>query len=154
MTMIPPRKILCPTDFSEPSYQGIAAAVEMATQFSAELNLIHVVSALQPVSLGEGAPVFDYSAYLNDMMASAEKEIARVVESRIPKGLTVTTTVVEGYPADQIVGFSEKNRIDMIVMSTHGLTGWRRFIFGSVAEKVVRLSKCPVLTIPAPEGHV
>ena len=149
--MIPPKTILCPTDFSEPSYDGLAAAVELATHFSADLTILHVVSAPQPVTAGGGAPVFDYAGYLNEMTASAKNGIAELIRDNIPEGLSVTSAVLEGNPADQIVAYAKEHRIDMIVMATHGLTGWRRFIFGSEAEKVVRLSECPVLTIPAPD---
>ena len=151
--MIPPKKILCPTDFSEPSYEGLAAAVELASHFSAELSILHVVSAPQPVTAGGGAPVFDYAGYLNEMTTSAEKGLADLIRDKIPEGIPVSSEVLEGNPADQIVAYARENGIDMIVMATHGLTGWRRFIFGSEAEKVVRLSPCPVLTIPAPDDE-
>ncbi|MBW2283628.1 MAG: universal stress protein [Deltaproteobacteria bacterium] len=149
--MIPPKKILCPTDFSEPSYDGLAAAVELATHFSADLTILHVVSAPQPVTAGGGAPVFDYAGYLNEMTTSAENGIEEMIRDKVPEGLPVSSGVLEGNPADQIVAYAKEHQIDMIVMATHGLTGWRRFIFGSEAEKVVRLSECPVLTIPAPD---
>lgn len=150
--MIPPKKILCPTDFSEPSYEGLAAAKEFALHFSAELTLLHVILPPLPVTAEGGAPVFDYAGYLNEMSVSAAKELAALV-AKMPGGIRVASKVIEGNPADQIVEFAKKDQTDMIVMATHGLTGWRRFIFGSVAEKVVRLSRCPVLTIPAPEAN-
>lgn len=149
--MIPPKKILCPTDFSGPSYEGLTAAKEFAVHFSAELTLLHVILPPLPVTAEGGAPVFDYAGYLHEMTSSAERELAALAD-KVPGGIGVTTRVIEGNPADQIVDFAKENETDMIVMATHGLTGWRRFIFGSVAEKVVRLSRCPVLTIPAPES--
>ena len=88
---------------------------------------------------------------LEQVAVDLAKELAALAD-KVPGGIGVTTRVIEGNPADQIVDFAKENEMDMIVMATHGLTGWRHFIFGSVAEKVVRLSRCPVLTIPAPES--
>ncbi len=116
--LFPIKKILCPTDLSEPSYTGISAAAEIAENQSAELIIIHVVT---PVYHGGSSLVpsgFDAKEYYKEL-----REIAKT---------------------------SEEEKVDLIVIATHGWTGWRRFIFGSVAEKVVRLSTQPVLTIPEP----
>jgi nucleotide-binding universal stress UspA family protein len=71
-------------------------------------------------------------------------------EMRLPEALKMRKLVLTGNPGDEIARTAEEEGVDLIVIATHGLTGWRRFISGSVAEKVVRLSSCPVLTIPAP----
>jgi nucleotide-binding universal stress UspA family protein len=74
-----------------------------------------------------------------------------VAEKRTLPNLNVRKIVLEGNAAEQIVDLARSEKADIIVTATHGLTGWRKFIFGSVAEKVVRLAGCPVLTVPAPQ---
>jgi nucleotide-binding universal stress UspA family protein len=74
-----------------------------------------------------------------------------VMQERISDEVKVSTMVKLGSAADQIVSTAATEKFDLIVIATHGLTGWRRFVFGSVAEKVVRLAECPVLTIQQPK---
>jgi nucleotide-binding universal stress UspA family protein len=149
--MLPIKKILCPTDFSEPSYVGLMGANELAEQFSAELLLVHVVSPFHFYPSPEGAAGFNVSAYLEEMVNASQKSLDEVAKKRVSPHLAVRTVVLQGNPADQIVHLAASEKADIIVVATHGWTGWRRFIFGSVAERVVRLASCPVLTVPAPE---
>jgi nucleotide-binding universal stress UspA family protein len=74
-----------------------------------------------------------------------------VVRERISDEVKVRTMVKLGSAADQIANTAATEKSDLIVIATHGLTGWRRFVFGSVTEKVVRLAECPVLTIQKPK---
>lgn len=75
------------------------------------------------------------------------------IKKRISSNVAHRTIIFQGNPADQIVEAAESEKADMIVTATHGWTGWRRFIFGSVVEKVVRFALCPVLTVPAPRNE-
>jgi len=146
----PAKKILCTTDLSEPSYEGISAATIIAENLSAELILIHVVT---PVYHGGSSLVpsgFDTREYYDEMKEIAQKNISDHIKRRIPENLNVQIMIKEGNAPDEIVKAAETEKVDLIVIATHGWTGWRRFIFGSVAEKVVRLSTRPVLTIPEP----
>jgi universal stress protein A len=155
--MLPIKKILFPTDFSEPSYEALKAADELASHFSAELVLIHVVSPV-PMYATPVAPSDPTSSiglvtsYQQEMEVYAKKSLDQVVQERVSKGIKSKTKVGLGDAADEIVGTAAEAKVDLIVIATHGLTGWRRFMFGSVAEKVVRLAQCPVLTIREPEG--
>jgi nucleotide-binding universal stress UspA family protein len=151
MKMLPMRKIVCPTDFSEPSYEGIKAANELATHFSAEVIFVHVVSSVHVYPATAGGPPLNHAMYLDEMVRFAQKSLDEVAQKRTSPNLAVRTIVLQGNPPDQIVELAKSERADMIVTATHGLTGWRRFIFGSVAERVVRLAGCPVLTVPAPQ---
>jgi nucleotide-binding universal stress UspA family protein len=150
--MLPLKTILCPTDFSDPSYKALEASCELALQFSSELFLVHVVTPVPILPSSEASPSFNVPLYLEEMEASADKTLREVKAKKIPKSIKVKPMVVRGQPADEIVRVAAENRADMIVIATHGRTGWRRFIFGSVAEKVVRLASCPVLTIQAAPG--
>jgi nucleotide-binding universal stress UspA family protein len=152
--MLPIKKILCPTDFSEPSYEGLDAATELALHFSAHLTLVHVIS---PVPIVPGAPAptgFHIPSMLKELESAAHETLQNDAMGRIPgeliSGDLARGTIVQGDPSAEIVRIAAEERVGMIVIATHGTTGWRRFIFGSVAEKVVRLAECPVLTIPAP----
>ena len=142
--MLPFKKILYPTDFSEASYEALKAANELALHFSAELCLVHIVSPVVPAS-----PEFASSA-MRLQEESAEKTLQEVVKQRVSKELRIRQIVLLGEAADEITRMSEENKVDLIVIGTHGQTGWRHVVFGSVAEKVVRLAPCPVLTIRAP----
>jgi nucleotide-binding universal stress UspA family protein len=150
--MLPFKKILYPTDFSDPSYEALKAANELALHFSAELCVVHVVT---PVTQPPADPSGSGLLILQEMEKAARESLEGMVKKRIPKELLVRQIVVLGGAAEEIIQISEKERVDLIVIATHGQTGWRHFVFGSVAEKVVRLAPCPVLTIRAPhkEGH-
>jgi nucleotide-binding universal stress UspA family protein len=146
------KKILCPTDFSEPSYAGIKTANDLAVHFSADLILVHVVSPIQVhVASPLGGVNVNPALYPSDKTKVSEKSLEKAAKNLISPNLRVRTTVLQGNPADQIVDLAQSENVDMIVTATHGWTGWRRFISGSVAERVVRMASCPVLTVPAPQ---
>ena len=143
-------KILCPVDFSDPSLEALQTAVELARTTSAELNLLHVVS---PVPAIPGAPTptgFHFPTLMQEIEASAQTAIEDLARERIPDELEVKAMVVQGMPAEEIVRMAHVGNVDVIVIATHGLTGWSRFLFGSVTEKVVRTAPCYVLIVPAP----
>lgn len=145
--MLPIKKIFCPTDFSEPSYEALMVADEMALHFSAELILIHVVKpiAVNPVHVDPTG--FNLPKYEKEREASSKIAIQQVSEEKISEGIDFQTMVVLGDPAYKIVELASDENADIIIIATHGLTGWRKFIFGSVTEKVIRLANCPVLSI-------
>ena len=145
--MLPFRKILCPTDFSGPSYKALRAANELALHFSTALVLVHVVPLVIDIPTSAD---FYIPSHVRTAQARAKKELQEVVEKRISEKVRIRTKVVIGEPGDEIVKTAADENADIIVIATHGLTGWRRLIFGSVAEKVVRLAPCPVLTIQSP----
>jgi universal stress protein A len=151
MNMLPFKKILWPTDFSEPSFEALDAAKELALRFSAELTIVHVVSSLPVVPTPPGPTSFNVSLYEEALLDSAKASMEDIIAKRIPDGISVRSAVTTGLVADEIVQEAEKQRIDLIVIATHGETGWRRLVFGSVAEKVVRTAPCPVLVIHAPQ---
>jgi nucleotide-binding universal stress UspA family protein len=153
--MLPLRNILCPTDFSEPSYEALRAANELALHFDAHLVVVNVIPTVPLLA----APVdsmgvnLDVTAYVNNMREQTEKTLAEVAHERISDQISVRLVVTYGDPAIEILGTADYESADAIVIATHGHTGWRRFFFGSVAERVVRNSLCPVLTIHQPESE-
>jgi nucleotide-binding universal stress UspA family protein len=150
--MIPFQKIVAPTDFSEPSQRALDVAVELARHFSCELVLVHVVGSV-PVIPTPASTTFNVPMYQQEIVNDAKATLDRLVEEKVPKPIRVRPMIIQGEAADEIVHAAENEKADIIVIATHGRTGLDRLMFGSVAEKVVRLSPCPVLTIPAhPEG--
>ena len=146
------KKILCPTDFSQPSYEALKIAVEVTQHFGAELWVMHVVPPVPPpapVTDTTFVPSFDLPLYQQELATSSEQALKAVLAERVPQGLTAHPVLTPGDPAREIIRTAEDNQVDLIIIATHGHTGWGRLIFGSVAEKVVRLAPCPVLTIKA-----
>jgi nucleotide-binding universal stress UspA family protein len=147
--MLPVNTLLCPTDFSEPSREAVKIAVELAAHFGAQLWLVNVVPILPvlPRDQGFSFPVPEYEGMLQ---THAGEELRRLAD-QVTKGVSVRTILGRGDAAGEIVRIARQQKADMIVIATHGVTGWRRVVFGSVAEKVVRLATTPVLTTRAPE---
>jgi nucleotide-binding universal stress UspA family protein len=139
--MLPFNKIICPTDFSDPASKALSAAEELALHFKAELVLIHVVS---PIQIPAGAQL---GRILQEIQAASQQKINEIAKEKVSDAVKTRTMLALGSAADEITKLAEEERADVIVIATHGWTGWRRFVFGSVAEKVVRSATCPVLTI-------
>jgi universal stress protein A len=148
--MLSIKKIFCPTDFSEPSYKALQEANDLAMHFNAELVLIHVLHpiVIYPAAVTPGimdAHVSD-DAYRDDI---AKKSLEMTLKEKVNGSIKSRSILVTGNPADEIVYHAKEEKADLIVIGTHGFTGWRHLILGSVTEKVVRHAHCPVLTIPA-----
>lgn len=158
--MLTINKILCPTDFSEPSYKALNIANEIAKQYSAELILAHVYSTIQAYPsvttiptvspTGGGAFTVDLA---NEIRDQALKSLEMTLEEKVSPEIKATSVLLQGNEAEEIAGYAEESDISLIVMGTHGFTGWRHLILGSVTEKTVRISPCPVLTIPVKEDE-
>ena len=144
--MLPVELILCPTDFSGPACTCVRAASELAEHFAAELLLVNVVPAFPSVPPDPNY-VFKIPEYERYLHADAEAQLQKAREEMVSKKVKVRTPVGHGSAAEEIVLIAKTENADLIVISTHGSTGLERLVFGSVAEKVVRLAECPVLTV-------
>jgi nucleotide-binding universal stress UspA family protein len=134
------KKILFPTDFSSTSDDGLAMAESLARDTGAELLILHVEEPPAAYGGGEmyyGIPEPDKSALL--------KMLHDVVPSDM--GIPYEHRLVTGEAADEIVRVADREHCDLIVIGSHGRTGLRRLLMGSVAEAVVRRANCPVLTV-------
>ena len=87
------------------------------------------------------------------METNAGIVLNQIRRERIPEGVQSRAVVIQGDPANQIVQLAEEEQVDMIVIATHGFSGWKKFMFGSVTEKVIRFAACPVLSIRAPQNE-
>jgi nucleotide-binding universal stress UspA family protein len=150
--MLPIKKIISPTDFSELSYEGIKAADKLAAHFSAEMILVHVVPPAHPFPPAQLQADFEVLKYSEGLIAASRRSLDQLAKKMIAAQRPLLTLILEGDPADEIVNLASSENADVIVIASHGWTGWHRFIFGSVAEKVVRLAHCSVLTIPVRRG--
>ena len=148
--MIEFNKIVAPTDFSEPSHTGLDAAVDLARQHSAEMILVNVVAPLTYIPASTAPSALGLPEILKDIQAEAKTSLRKLIDEKVGDGIRSKGVVVIGDAAEQIVTLAESENADVIVMATHGHSGWQRLISGSVAEKVVRRASLPVLTINAP----
>jgi nucleotide-binding universal stress UspA family protein len=143
--MIELKRILAPTDFSEYSGEAMRYACGLAEKFDAELHLLHVLemhASSTPVFAGGLA----LTPHVQESHEAAEKALLQVANDR--KAIRATAV---GPPFLEILRYAKDNDIDLIVMGTHGRTGLVHVLLGSVAERVVRKSSCPVLTVRHPK---
>jgi universal stress protein A len=135
------RKILVPIDFSETSKRALNVAIAFAEQFNGKISLIYVTTP-HAIPTEEGF----VSANLSFVLKTNELLLSKLAEERIPEELLEGTMVKVGKPYSEIVEAARKN-IDLIIMTTHGNTGFKHFCIGSTTEKVVQHAPCPVLTV-------
>jgi nucleotide-binding universal stress UspA family protein len=136
--------ILAPTDFSEYSQQAIQYARDLAQKFGAALLLLHVVE-LPPYPIEGLPPGHMGGELLEDMEQQAISDLAQVLAKEAE--VKVGRRVAMGIPYRKISEIAEAEKVDLIVMATHGRTGFSHLFMGSVAERVVRTAPCPVMTI-------
>jgi universal stress protein A len=159
--------VLVPTDFSEPANQALRYAAEEATLHHAKVTLLHVLpphtgtDVYYVTGSPEPAPQGSFDPAVGSRLGArplSEPTVVRRDPSEqaltqlhdlIPDGChgTWEVAIAGGHPADAIVRAAQEGHVDLIVMATHGRTGLQHVLLGSVAEKVVRLASCPVLTV-------
>ena len=136
------KKLLVPTDFSDCSREAMKYAEMMARLFEAKIILVHVVHV--SYSITDTVQVVDHT----ETLKSIAKPLLENEEQRIQsEGIPVEKELLLGVPYRQIIDKANRSHADMIVMGTRGRTGVEHLLLGSVAEKVVRLAHCPVLTV-------
>jgi nucleotide-binding universal stress UspA family protein len=140
-------RILVPTDFSADADAAFKYALGLARKFDAPVHLLHVVE--DPLAAG----VWSSEVYTAEI-AGLQLNLVRDAEERLRRSVpvdagTVSTEVRTGHAAKQILEAARATKADLVVMGTRGRTGVAHVIMGSVAERVVRLAPCPVLTLRA-----
>jgi len=141
--MIAMKRILVPTDFSEPSGAALNYGMELADAFSAQLYLLHVTD--------ENGVNFEADFPMVQFESAPQEQLERLAAQHAAKNRRTEYALRIGAPSDQIVRYAGSRDIDLIVMGTHGRSGVPHMLMGSVAEKVVRSAPCPVLTIRPPQ---
>ena len=146
--MMPPQLILVPIDFSASSQQSLEVATDMASRLGSALLLVHVVPAIP--DLPKDVSIFKEGEYDSELHQAASKQLSKLATTLQDKHLNVRTEVGTANDVGmELVRIAEHDHADMIVIATHGMTGWRRIAFGSVAQKVVEQATCPVLVLRA-----
>lgn len=139
-------KILTAIDFSENSDCAFDYALALATQFNAELTIIHVIN--EPVDLrGFYVPHISFEQLEKEIEESAVKMMETFCNSKLGGFSNYKTAIVTGIPYNEIIAAAVRIDASLIVLGTHGRTGLDHILFGSTAERVVRSASCPVLTV-------
>lgn len=138
------RKILIATDGSDYTKSAIDYGVELAKNTGAKLYAIYVIDTAAFASIPMDAA---WESMYELLKQEGDEATAYVADKAQAEGLEVERHTIEGHPAEEIRKFAENNSVDIIVMGTLGKSGLDRFLLGSVAEKVVRTSKNPVLVV-------
>lgn len=148
--MIAIRRILCPVDFSRFSQHALDQAVALAREFGAEICALHVFAfapVAETVAVGGSIPM-EPLRLAPEQRSTQLNELRGFIAEVDAEGVTLQTALLEGDPVTRIVDHAQRWRADVIVMGTHGRTGFERLMLGSIAEKVLRKAPCPVLTVP------
>ncbi len=142
--------IVCPVDFSDYSHHALRYALSLAKLFEARLVLLHVVEMpFLPSYSMAGVP--DLSMPVEELEENAREHLEEELEQCRAEHPDVEAEVLIGTPFVEIIDFAREAGADLIVMGTHGRSGLRQLLIGSVAERVVRKAPCPVLTVKHPE---
>jgi nucleotide-binding universal stress UspA family protein len=146
--MMPPKVIVSPIDFSNHSDDAVKVAADLAARLGSQLCLVHVVPMLP--KLPSASAVFHEAEYEAALHEDAKQRLHQMAAKFREAGLTVKSVVGTANDTGmEILRLAQDNHADMIVMSTHGMTGWHKLAFGSVTEKVMRMAECPVLVMKA-----
>lgn len=138
------KRILVPIDFSDCARKALQYALPLAQEHEATLTLLYAVPPVYPVNELE---IPDYAAYQTTMQVRGEKELRRWVEEEVRGAVPADCLVRQGTPELQIIEAARTLPADLIIISTHGRTGLKHVLLGSVSERVIRRAPCPVLVV-------
>jgi nucleotide-binding universal stress UspA family protein len=145
--MISLKKVLVPVDFSDTSDVALRYGKALAGAFGASLHVIHVVQEPYAQPWAVEAYGFSMATLQQDWIKEANTKLEGVLTADDRRALRATATTILGHPVSEILRFATDERIELIVMGTHGRGPLGHMVMGSVAERVVRHAPCPVLTV-------
>jgi nucleotide-binding universal stress UspA family protein len=143
------RRILHATDFSPASRRAFAAALDLARRNRAELLLAHAVAVPEPLLEDAYLSAESYRKILERGRQAARRRLSALCRRAQQRGVKATALLLDGLAFQEIPRAAQRRRADLVVIGTHGRTGLRRFLLGSVARRVIGLTRCPVLTVPS-----
>ena len=147
-----PTKLLVPIDFSSSSHAALDMATDLARHFHASLYLLNVIPMFP---INTGVDYYPEDAVIQGADRYARERLTILVEDLRSNGIAAAFDVQVGNDVvGNIMMVIEREHIDMVVLSTHGMSGWRAVLFGSIAEKLVRLVQCPVLLLHTPKPAI
>ncbi len=149
---IEPKKIMCAIDFSEFTNITLSYGIAWAKEFGAQLSLCHVVA--KQLTHTNYAPSYidfqNYETYEKDQICQAKKRLENLVKSY---DLPIDVIVIAGHSADEIGRIAVEKDIDLVIAATHGHSGIKRFLIGSVTERLIKTLPCPLLVLHAQKIH-
>jgi len=145
------RRILVPVDFSDHSQDALDLAVGLAKTFDAQLHLLHCYQ-INPQSIAPYGIIIP-ETFEHDIRMAALQRLSEWREKTSAQGIRVQEHITAHFPAEEIAAMADHLHCDLIVMGTRGLSGLKHVLLGSVAERTIRLAKCPVLTVKHRPAH-
>ena len=146
--MIQIRRILCPIDFSDHSRRALDHAIAIARWYEARVTVLHVFAPTPVAALGP-TPVVSEPIFLTPIYRDQLVDDLRLFAGREgAPGVAIDAVVREGNPAGEVLNLAASVKADLVILGTHGRSGFERLLLGSVAEKVLRKASCPVMTVP------
>jgi nucleotide-binding universal stress UspA family protein len=140
--------ILVATDFSETSTAALSYARELARAFNGTLHVLHVTDNVIAGAVGVEGYTTDWAALQREVDAAAHQQLGRIITADDRQTLSAKAIVItSNSTAQAIVSYANDAHVDLIVVGTHGRGGMAHVLMGSVAERVVRMASCPVLTV-------
>ena len=146
--MIAIRRILCPTDFSDYSRRALDHAMAIARWYGSTVTALHVVSSTPVVASYPGPVVLEPIVLTAISRAELLANVKTFIDAETVPGVPVEAVIRDGQAAAEIVAQAASMDADLLVIGTHGRSGFERLLLGSVTEKVLRKARCPVLTVP------
>lgn len=147
------KNIIVPTDFSNLSFTAFDYAKDIASRWKAKIHIVYVLEK-QPPFLAMRSIDVNEEQVMKSMEVQAQKQLDEATKRFGKVDFDVTTVLLKGVDYEELVQYSKKINADLIVLATHGRTGFIHTLIGSVTEKVVRHAKCPVLvTTPTDEDR-
>jgi nucleotide-binding universal stress UspA family protein len=146
--MIHIQRILCPTDFSDFSRRALDHAVAIARWYESTITLLHVCTSAPVVAYVPGSQVLPSAMLTPEDQEALLASLKRFAEDEAGASVPVEFAIAEGHTTTEIVAKANAMPADLLVLGTHGRSGFERLVLGSVAEKVLRKAGCPVLTVP------
>lgn len=139
------KKILLPTDLSASSISAFKYAKSLAEKYNATIYVLHILENIPILAIH--ALDLTLERLEENLLENAKKQLEKIVKENLKTKNKVQTFIRKGIVADEIIKFADEKKVDLIVMGTHGRTGIEYTLLGSIAEKIVRKAKCPVLTV-------
>jgi nucleotide-binding universal stress UspA family protein len=140
-----PTKILLPTDFSSSSEAALETAVDLAGHFKAELYLVNVMPFFPSSTYPDFVPE---QSFIQEARTQTQTRLENCIKLLTDRGVKARFSVEVGNDvARNILEVIDREKIDLLVISTHGISGWHPLVFGSIAEKLIRVVQCPLLLL-------